>query len=344
MEFKSSRRRVRATALLCVVGLVLAACGGDDDDTTTDASAEADVAVTDEAGGADTEDGAETTTADTTTADSTSDTEVAVTTADSEGSAPAGGGATADNPAGFGTSTLVEGGPYGQDADNPDLYVGAGGFELDLTECPEDYDVTQGITDTEIRLAHSLPKSGPLAGFGIISDGMSSYFDYVNETFGGIDGRQISLDYKDDAYEPARTQGNIDEMIQSGDYAALPEILGTANNLAVWDVLNDECMPQLVIGSGAAQWGDVENHPWSTGLQLDYYSEAVLWAEWIKQEFPDGATVAAVTFNNDFGKSYSGRVQERHRGHEHRARPGGAARADRSEPVEPVHEPGRHRC
>ena len=57
-----------------------------------------------------------------------------------------------------------------------------------------------------------------MAGFGIISDGMSSYFDDVNETFGGI-------------------------------------------------------------------------------------SEAVLWAEWIKQEFPDGATVAAVTFNNDYGRA-----------------------------------------
>ena len=38
---------------------------------------------------------------------------------------------------------------------------------------------------------------------------------------------------------------------------------------------------------------------------LDYVSEAGLWAEWIKGQFPDGATVAAITFNNDFGKQYS---------------------------------------
>ena len=43
-------------------------------------------------------------------------------------------------------------------------------------------------------------------------------------------------------------------------------------------------MPQLLNGTGAAEWGDVDGHPWTTGMQLDYYSEAVLWAEWMKTE------------------------------------------------------------
>jgi branched-chain amino acid transport system substrate-binding protein len=64
-------------------------------------------------------------------------------------------------------------------------------------------------------------------------------------------------------------------------------------------------MPELLNGTGAAQWGDVENHPWTTGMQIDYFTEASLWAEWLKKEYPNGAKVAAITFNNDFGKSYS---------------------------------------
>ena len=63
-------------------------------------------------------------------------------------------------------------------------------------------------------------------------------------------------------------------------------------------------MPQLLNGTGAAQWGDVEGHPWTTGMQLDYFTEASLWAKWLETEKPN-AKVAELTFNNDFGHSYT---------------------------------------
>ena len=81
-------------------------------------------------------------------------------------------------------------------------------------------------------------------------------------------------------------------------------VIGTPNNLAIWDTTNDECMPQLLNGTGAPQWGDVTNHPWTTGMGLNYASEAGLWVEWLKAEHPEAKTVAAVAFNNDFGKTY----------------------------------------
>ena len=161
----------------------------------------------------------------------------------------------------------------------------------------------QGITDTEIKFFSSMPTSGPLAGFGPIADGMRSYFEYVNEQ-GGVDGRTITLDVTDDGYQPDKTKTNVDEALGSGAYAGMPVIIGTPNNLAVWDTLNDECMPQLLNGTGAPQWGDIVNHPWTTGMQLDYASEAGLWAQWLLTEHPDVTTVAAVNFNNDFGNAY----------------------------------------
>jgi branched-chain amino acid transport system substrate-binding protein len=81
-------------------------------------------------------------------------------------------------------------------------------------------------------------------------------------------------------------------------------VLGTPNNLAVWDEVNDECMPQLFNATGAPNWGDIENHPWTTGMQIDYFSEAGLWYEWLKDKHPEVKTVSALAFNNDFGKSY----------------------------------------
>ena len=161
----------------------------------------------------------------------------------------------------------------------------------------------QGITDTDITFFTSMPKAGPLAGFGLVGDGIQSYFDYINAQ-GGVDGHQLHLEIKDDGYVPDKTKSNIDEALGNAKYAGLLSVIGTPNNLAIWDTTNDECMPQLLNGTGAPQWGDVTNHPWTTGMGLNYASEAGLWVEWLKAEHPDAKTVAAVAFNNDFGKTY----------------------------------------
>jgi branched-chain amino acid transport system substrate-binding protein len=78
----------------------------------------------------------------------------------------------------------------------------------------------------------------------------------------------------------------------------------------VYDKLNQRCIPNPFVMSGHPAWGDPVNHPWTTGLQLAYTTEAVLWGAFLEQhinEFPNGkATVAALVINNDFGKSYDG--------------------------------------
>jgi branched-chain amino acid transport system substrate-binding protein len=269
----------RPVALAVTAAFVLAACGGDDDD--------------DDAGGGDTTEAAgvtETTAAD--DAPGTTGGDTATTTGDTEGGEDTTAGGTEGGAEGSGEYGFID-----------DVYAGAADFVLDPADCPEDWDPMQGITDEEIKFFISLPKAGPFAGFGLIADGIQSYFDYVNEQ-GGIDGRSVSFDVKDDGYQPDKTKTNVDEALSSGEYAGLVAVLGTPNNLAVWDDVNDECMPQLYNATGAPNWGDVDNHPWTTGMQIDYFTEAGLWAQWLQAEHPDAQTVAAVAFNNDFGKSY----------------------------------------
>ena len=195
-------------------------------------------------------------------------------------------------------------GGYGQDSKTPTLYHGAGGFTLDVSNCPSDWSNTEGITDKEIKLFTAMPLSGPIAPVGVYGLGVKAYMDYVSAN-GGIGGRKITLDVNDNQYKPDVTKTIADKALQSRQYAASTSINGTPMNLAIWDSMNAECVPQLLNASGAAEWGDVQAHPWTTpGSTFSYVAESTLQVEWLKKEFPSGATVATITINNDFGKQY----------------------------------------
>ena len=49
-----------------------------------------------------------------------------------------------------------------------------------------------------------MPLSGPAAAYGTIAKASDAYFHYVNDN-GGVNGRQITYKYLDDAYNPAQT-------------------------------------------------------------------------------------------------------------------------------------------
>jgi branched-chain amino acid transport system substrate-binding protein len=163
-------------------------------------------------------------------------------------------------------------------------------------------DPTQGVTDDTIKIGSSFPQSGTYAAFAEISTGYQAYFDYVNEELGGIDGRQIELVTLDDAYEPGRTATNAQRLVQEEGVFALFNVIGTSNNTAIWDDLEDQCVPNLFAGTGSPLWGDPD-HAWTIGSFPSYSLEAVMYAQYLKDNQPD-ATVALLTQNDDFGQSY----------------------------------------
>lgn len=193
-------------------------------------------------------------------------------------------------------------GDWGQDASAPCVYNGPGNFSVDLSDCPSTWDNHAGITDDSISLFSSVPKSGALAAVGGIGDGLKSYLDYVNEN-GGIYGRKVTLDVKDDQYQPDLTRKNVDAAIQSNKYAASFSIIGTANNLAVRDTMDKACMGEYMVGA-TDEFFDPEKYPWLTGFGLNYYNEAALLAGAVKEQFPDGADVATIVINNALGDAY----------------------------------------
>ena len=184
----------------------------------------------------------------------------------------------------------------------------ASGTTVDFADCPSDWSNTNGITDSEIRLAISLPESGPIAALGEIDDGMRAYFNFVNENE-PIADREIVLISADDAYDPARTLTNVEDQLATENVFAYTYLIGTPNNLAVRDLLDEECVPQLFNSTGFPGWGNPSEYPWTIGGLLSYQTEARIWCNYVAEELGEGASVAALFMNNDFGQAYRDEVE-----------------------------------
>ena len=196
----------------------------------------------------------------------------------------------------------MDAGEWGVNSDNH--LIGPSGMEIDLNECPADWDDKAGLTDDQLRFGQTTVQSGNLAAYGNLSLGMQIYFDYVN-SLDVLSGRDIEFIIKDDGYVAAQTIEYVDELIESANVHLL-QGLGSPNGLAVYDKINEECIPHPFYLSGHPAWGDPELHPWTTSYQMSYSTEAVLWGTWIKVNLADDlpVKVAGLVMDNDFGLAY----------------------------------------
>jgi len=200
------------------------------------------------------------------------------------------------------TVARIEENGWGVGPDN--ILLGPEGWTVDLSTCPGDWDPVEGLTDSSIKIGHTFPYSGTLAEYGNIGRGMNNYFKYV----GGItdsEGKTRTINFleKDDGYDPARTIPLVDELLDAEGVFALTTG-GSPSVMKTYDKVNQRCVPQAIAITGHPAWGDPEAHPWTTGYQLAYNTEAILWGSYIERTMPKGATVAALIMNNDFGKAY----------------------------------------
>ena len=93
------------------------------------------------------------------------------------------------------------------------------------------------------------PLSGPAASWGAMLRGMDAYFDFVNAQ-GGVHGRALDFDYRDDAYNPARTPTIVRDLVEREGVFAIVGGLGTANGKAVATYLEERNVPFITPASG----------------------------------------------------------------------------------------------
>jgi len=162
-----------------------------------------------------------------------------------------------------------------------------------------------GITETSIKLGGSYPFSGPASAYASIASGAKARFAAENAK-GGVGGRKIEFVTLDDGYEPQRAVTNARRLIEQEKVFALFNTLGTPNNLAIWDYVNQRKVPHVFVATGASNWGaDIASHPYTTGWQPDYVTEANTYAEFLDTEKPK-AKVAVLYQNDGYGKDLLG--------------------------------------
>src|SRR5437016_12491019 len=159
-----------------------------------------------------------------------------------------------------------------------------------------------GATDTEIKIGHIVPYSGPASAYGIIGKTEEAYFKMTNDN-GGINGRKIRFISYDDAYSPPKAVEQVRKLVESDEVLLVFNALGTPSNTAIQKYLNAKRVPQLFVATGATKWNDPKHFPWTIGWQPSYQREARIYAKYLMKEKPD-AKVAVLYQNDDFGKDY----------------------------------------
>ena len=166
-----------------------------------------------------------------------------------------------------------------------------------------------GITARTITIGGSFPLTGAASSYAPIPAAMKAYFSYINARRGpdgkrGVYGRQIIFKYYDDGYNPVNTVQQQRRLVEQDKVFAIVGTLGTEPNQAVQPYLNSNKVPQVLISTGASDFGkDYRKYPWTIGWQPDYVAEGRLYGSDINKNHPN-AKIAILYQDDSYGKDY----------------------------------------
>ncbi len=165
-----------------------------------------------------------------------------------------------------------------------------------------------GASDTEVKIGHTNPYSGPASAYGVEGQLYQAFFKALNEA-GGVNGRKVTFITYDDGYSPPKTVEMVRKLVEEDKVLLCFNTLGTPCNTAIHKYMNQKKVPQLYVATGASKWGDPKNFPWTMGYQPDYHTEGSIYAKHILANVKD-AKIGVLMQNDDYGKDYWNGMQE----------------------------------
>jgi len=168
-----------------------------------------------------------------------------------------------------------------------------------------------GITDTEIILGADCPLAGAMgAVYATIPQATQAYFDYINDTQGGVCGRKIVYKVEDNQDDPARAMEVVRKLVEQDKVFAMVGSLGDSPHPAVWDYLNENGVPDILVSAGSHMFGDdPEGHPWTVQMIPSNKIEGVFFGQYISENLP-GKKVAVLYPNINQGTDHLAGVKE----------------------------------
>jgi branched-chain amino acid transport system substrate-binding protein len=157
-----------------------------------------------------------------------------------------------------------------------------------------------GVSSSKVVIGGTVPLSGLASAFGAVGPGAKAYFDYVND-HGGVNGRQIDYRYYDDGYDPTKTFLLTRQLVQQDRVLAIFNSVGTDNNIAVRQYLNESKVPQLFVGDGSSELQQPRKYPWTMGFLPSYRGEGAVYGRTIAKT-RKRARIAVVYENTPLGK------------------------------------------
>jgi len=159
-----------------------------------------------------------------------------------------------------------------------------------------------GISSNSVLIGGTFPLSGPASLYGAIPLAEKAYFDWLNDTRGGVNGRKINFKFVDDGYDASQTVPATRQLVEQDKVFAIVNSLGSAPGLSVRDYLNERKVPQVLLATGDSFWGQqYKKYPWTIGYNPSYPGEGTIFAKYILAKNP-GAKVGVLMQNDPFGQ------------------------------------------
>ena len=130
------------------------------------------------------------------------------------------------------------------------IFMGVVILLLTVTGCSGDVEVSQGVTDTSIKVGNTAATSEAFAMVGVpFNAGIQAYFKKVNDE-GGIDGRMIEFVHYDDEFDPVKGKAFTEQLINDDKVFAIVGHFGTPTIGATVDLLKETGIPTVYFAAG----------------------------------------------------------------------------------------------
>jgi branched-chain amino acid transport system substrate-binding protein len=164
-------------------------------------------------------------------------------------------------------------------------------------------DSTGGKDEGPLLIGVVQPQSGPFAATGLsMIQGMKAQADAINDQ-GGILGRQIKLEIRDDGSDPQRSRAAVLELSEMDGIAAILPSAIAASTLSALPVTTQKKL-YSASSCSAVECGDPSKYPYNFTVSLPFPLQMEAYLTATKQLF-DPASIGFIVSNDTSGEGFA---------------------------------------